>query len=142
MIGPPTPRTAQVLGGRSSVISSVLASSRGPARRVTTALEPTASGASPSWRADTTPPCQSGKREKSVTYEKTSSGRRDISMLSTISAMSPPILTISMASVSSLLQLLQVKPGKALGVGEDVDLDDPPARDGEAEDRDRPATRG
>lgn len=68
--GPPTPRTVHVLGGSSSVISSVLCNFRGPTSRVTTAFN----GASPSRRADTTPPCHSGKCEKSVAYRKTSSG--------------------------------------------------------------------
>jgi hypothetical protein len=63
MSGPPPVRHAQVLGGCSAVISSVPGNRRGPSRRVTTALESTASGPGPSWRTDTTLACHSGKRE-------------------------------------------------------------------------------
>src|SRR5512132_924621 len=43
---------------------------------------------------------------------------------------------------SSLVDLRQVEPAKALGVGQDVDLDDPPARHGDAHDRERTTIRG
>jgi hypothetical protein len=49
-----TPRLAQVLGGCSLVICSVIRAVRGPTRRVTRTVEPTASGPSPCRRADTT----------------------------------------------------------------------------------------
>jgi hypothetical protein len=66
MSRPPTPRTAQVRGGSSSVISSLLAIVRGPARLATTPLEPTPSGTWSSRRADATPSCHSGQCATSV----------------------------------------------------------------------------
>src|SRR5262249_21954002 len=88
---PPVPRKPQLCGGVSSATSSVVCTSRRPTRRVTVVVEPTASGASPSGLADTTLCCHSGKCDASVAYAKTSWGRRNISMLSTIAAISPPL---------------------------------------------------
>src|SRR5215813_6626970 len=87
---PPTLRKPQLFGGHSSATTSVVGTSRRPTRRVTTVLDPTASGASLSGLAETTLSCHSGKCVASVAYEKTSSGRRNISMLSTIGPMPPP----------------------------------------------------
>jgi len=44
--------------------------------------------------------------------------------------------------MSSLVELFQVKPAKTLRVGQDVDLDDPPARRGDAHDRERATIGG
>src|SRR5262249_25217301 len=92
---PAMPRLAHVVGGFSSVTSSVVASARGPKRRVTRTFEPTARGASPCRRADTTLPTHAGWCTGSAAYAKTSSGRRDISTVATISAIAPPLLAIS-----------------------------------------------
>src|SRR5262249_59954213 len=85
----------QGVGGVTWVTSWVVASARGPKRRVTRTFEPTARGASPCRRADTTLPTHAGWCTGSAAYAKTSSGRRDMSTVATISAIAPPLLPIS-----------------------------------------------
>jgi hypothetical protein len=92
LTGPSTPRTAQHVGGLSSASSAVIARWMRPTRRVTLALVPTLGGPVPSMRLLTTLSCHSARRAESVTYAKTSSGGRAISMLEAIGATLPPPL--------------------------------------------------
>jgi hypothetical protein len=73
-----------------SVISWVIVRSTPPIRRVVVNLEPTLDGRPSSMRTLTTSSCHSANREGSVTYEKTSSGGRAISMLDTIGGIVAP----------------------------------------------------
>src|SRR6266536_5901507 len=82
-IGPSTPRAAQCHGMSIFVISWVVVRSPRPIRRVVVNLVPTPGGSVPSMRTLTTSCCQSGNRVGSVTYEKTSSGGRAISIVDT-----------------------------------------------------------
>jgi hypothetical protein len=76
------------------MISSGPLTSRGPARRVTTARVPTAAGAAPSRRTEITLTCESAKWAKSVAYAKTSYEVRAISVLCVIAAI-PSLLPSS-----------------------------------------------
>src|SRR5215216_4673828 len=105
LIGPATPRAAQLVGGLISVISWVIVRSARPIRRVVVNLEPTPGGRPPSSRTLTTSYCHSAKRVGSVTYEKTSSGGRSILMVCIIGGIvTPPQFVTSARFRSSLLQ--------------------------------------
>src|SRR5262245_22213388 len=64
---------------------------------MTTALEPISTD-SPSARTDTTLPCQGRNCAKSVTYQKTSSGLRDMSIVSVATAITPSRAMFRLAS--------------------------------------------
>jgi PPOX class probable F420-dependent enzyme len=68
-MAPSVARTAQALGGLSSVISVVVAGFMRPIRRVTTTFEPTVKGPSP--RTDTMLSCESGKQVSTPLVAKT-----------------------------------------------------------------------
>src|SRR5262245_18285711 len=119
---PPSLRTAQVLGGCSSAISSVEGIVRRPTRRTTVVFDPTVSGASPSRRTATALSCHSGNKSGLVAYEKTSSGRREISMLSTISAIWPP-LSSSVGGIRARASLGSPRSELFDGLDFEVDVD-------------------
>src|SRR5829696_7257279 len=95
LIGPATPRAAQLVGGLISVISWVIVRSVRPIWRVVVNLEPTLGGRLPSRRTLSTSCCHSANWGGSGTYQKTSSGGRSISMLCTIGGIVPPPRDVS-----------------------------------------------
>src|SRR5512132_3799717 len=53
----------------------------------------------------------------------------------------PGLTRAARSAGSSAVQDRQVEPAQPRGIGEHIDLDDPPTPDGEAHDRDRPPPR-